>query len=268
MTSDHDAFSMRLRTTWRTGDFGRIMQYYDAAAEQFMARRRLRPGITVLDLACGTGNLALIAARAGARATGIDLTPELLDQARARAHVAGLTAQFDEGDAEQLPYPDRSFDRVVHMFAAVFPAPERVAAEMTRVCKPGGEIALASYTSRGLVAEMGTITARYAPWPPNLARATEWAEEAVLRDRFRHEIRDLRLTPCTLRLEFPFSAPDAVEHYRIHYGPLHRAFLGLDAAGRASLRDDLETLFGTYNKAGGDSTVIDVEYIEATATRV
>lgn len=131
---DLKALKARLKTTWSAGDFGRIAQAYEARAAEFIADLGIRAGERLLDVACGTGNLAIPAARAGARVTGVDLAPKLVAQARARAAAEGLAARFDEGDAEDLPYEDASFDTVVTMFGAIFaPRPQRAAAELIRV---------------------------------------------------------------------------------------------------------------------------------------
>src|SRR5690349_14232942 len=131
-----DQIKTKMRETWMAGDFGRIAQFSARAAAEFVERLKIRPGMQVLDVACGTGNLAIPAARTGAAVTGIDIAPNLLEQARQRAAAEGLEAKFEEGDAEQLPYPDGQFDVVMSMFGAMFaPRPERVAAELARVCR-------------------------------------------------------------------------------------------------------------------------------------
>src|SRR5258707_3782285 len=124
-----------MKATWMAGDFGQIANFIAPEAEQFIARLTLKPGIAVLDVACGTGNTAIPAAKAGAKVTGIDIATNLLEQARTRAAAANLDIEFQEGDAEDLPCSDGSFDVVVTMFGAIFaPRPDRVAAELLRVC--------------------------------------------------------------------------------------------------------------------------------------
>ena len=151
-TSELAALKTKLRATWIAGDFNEIARYYSSQAEEFVGRLGLKPGTKVLDVACGTGNLALPAARAGAAVTGVDLAPNLVEQARENARREGLNAQFDEGDAEALSYPDASFDAVITMFGAMFaPRPELVAAELKRVTRPGGLIAMANWTPGGLL---------------------------------------------------------------------------------------------------------------------
>ena len=153
-TSELSALKTKLRATWIAGDFGQIAKYYATQAEDFINRLDLEPGMKVLDVACGTGNLAIPAARTGATVTGVDIAPNLVEQARENAKAAGLNAKFDEGDAEALPYDDASFDAVVTMFGAMFaPRPELVAAELKRVCRPGGFIAMANWTPGGFIGQ-------------------------------------------------------------------------------------------------------------------
>src|ERR1044072_6721213 len=145
-TTELDALKTKLKATWSAGDFGEIAKYYTSEAEAFIKRLNLKPGTKVLDVACGTGNLALPAARAGAIVTGVDIAPNLVEQASENARREGLTAKFDEGDAEALPYDDASFDVVMTMFGAMFaPRPEVTAAEMARVCRSGGRVALCTW---------------------------------------------------------------------------------------------------------------------------
>src|SRR5580765_3489459 len=147
-----DPLSERVRATWTSGDFGRIADGYTCSAGEFIARLGFDPLEPVLDVACGTGNLAIPAARAGASVTGIDIAPNLVSQAQTRARAEGLSIRFDVGDAEQLPYANGEFTTVVTMFGAMFAArPERAAAEMLRVTRPGGRIAMANWTPSGFI---------------------------------------------------------------------------------------------------------------------
>src|SRR4029079_12202930 len=133
-----ESLKTRLKSMWMTGDFGQIAKIIEASAEEFVTRLALKSGDRLLDVACGSGNVALPAARAGAVVTGVDIATNLLEQARSRAAAEGLTVRFDEGDAEKLPYPDASFDAVISMFGVMFaPRPELSAGELLRVCRPG-----------------------------------------------------------------------------------------------------------------------------------
>ena len=156
----------RLKGTWSAGDFGRIAKSYEQGAAEFVARLALAPGLRVLDVACGTGNLAIPAAKAGAQVVGIDIAPNLVVQARQRAAAAGLDIRFEEGDAEALPYESGSFDRVLSMFGAMFaPRPELVARELMRVTRPGGTVAMANWTPGSFIGGMFKTIGALVPPP-------------------------------------------------------------------------------------------------------
>src|SRR6266496_5007660 len=141
MTPEMAAVKVKMKANWMAGDYGTFAQYMEPGALKLLADWQIPTGVRLLDVACGAGQIAIPAARAGIDATGLDIAPNWIEQARARATAEGLTAQFDEGDAEQLPYDDSSFDVVISLVGAMFaPRPERVAAELVRVCRPGGRI--------------------------------------------------------------------------------------------------------------------------------
>src|SRR5947209_14069493 len=146
-TPDIAALKTKMREAWMAGDFGVIARYAEAAEEEFVTRLKLTPGTKVLDVACGTGNTAIPAAAAGAKVTGVDIATNLVEAARNRAAAENLHIHFQEGDAEDLPFPDHSFDVVLTMYGAMFaPRPEKVAAQLIRVCRPGGLIAMANWS--------------------------------------------------------------------------------------------------------------------------
>ena len=250
------------------GDYGQVAQYVEPSAEEFITRRHIKPGMRVLDVACGTGNLAIPAAKAGATVTGVDIATNLLDQARTRAQRVGVQIQFDEGDAEQLPYPDAAFDLIVSMYGAMFaPRPERVAAELVRICRPGGQIAMANWTPRGFVGQMFKATSTHVPPPPGVPAAVLWGDEATVRERLQNGVANLQMTPTIAALAYPFAAPEVVEFYRIYYGPTQRAFAALSEDKQAALRRDLENLWTQHNIATDGTTHIEAEYLEVVATR-
>jgi SAM-dependent methyltransferase len=219
-------------------------------------------------VACGSGNLAMPAARAGAIVTGVDIATNLLEQARARAESESLTIQFDEGDAENLPYADAAFDVVVSMFGAMFaPRPELVAAELVRVCRPGGRIAMANWTPDGFIGRMFKISGKHVPPPPNMPSPLKWGDEEAVRERLREGIADLQLTRRTCAFKYPFPPAEVVEFFRKYYGPTQRAFDALDAGGQAALRNDLERLWAEHNQATDDTAHVEAEYLEVMATR-
>jgi SAM-dependent methyltransferase len=263
-----EALKTRLKAMWMAGDFGEVAKVIETGAEEFIARLALKPGVRVLDVACGSGNLAIPAARAGAIVTGVDIAPNLLEQARARAASEGLTIQFDEGDAEKLPYADAAFDEVVSMFGAMFaPRPEVVAAELVRVCRPGGRIALANWTPEGFIGQMFKVTGRHVPPPPNMPSPLKWGDEETVRERLRDGIANLQLTRRMCPFNYPLPPAGVVESFRMYYGPTQRAFAALDTDGQAALRSDLERLWTEHNQATNGTTQVEGEYLEVIATR-
>jgi SAM-dependent methyltransferase len=267
-TPDMAALKQRLRATWIAGDFGQIAKMTAPGAEEFISRLNLTPGLKVLDVACGTGNLAVPAARAGASVTGVDIAPNLLEQGRERANSEGLQVQFDEGDAENLQYNDASFDAVVTMFGAMFaPRPELVAAELKRVCRPGGFIAMANWTPTGFVGKMFKTVSSHVPPPPGLQPPVLWGDDATVRERLSEGVSKLETRPRQISLAYPFSPADVVEHFRNYFGPAQKAFDALDENGQATLRQDLELLWSSHNQATDGTTRVDGEYLEVIATR-
>lgn len=267
-SSEMSALKTKLRATWIAGDFGQIARFYTDEAADFANRLGLRPGMKLLDVACGTGNLALPAARAGAEVTGVDIAPNLVEQARENANREGLKAKFDEGDAEALPYDDASFDAVVTMFGAMFaPRPELVAAELKRVCRPGGLIAMANWTPAGFIGQMFKTMGAHVTPPAGMPSPLLWGVEENVRQRLGEGISRLESKPQMLKFAFPFSPAEVVEHFRTFYGPTQKAFGTLDESKQAALRKDLEQLWATHNQATDGTTDVDSEYLEVIATR-
>ena len=164
MTPEMQALKTRLKAVWMAGDYGVFAKYLEPGALEFLTRLAVAKGTRMLDVACGAGQIAIPATRAGARVTGVDIATNLVEQARARAAAAGVEVRFDEGDAEMLPYADASFDLVVSLIGAMFaPRPERVAAELLRVCRPGGRIVMANWTPSGFVGLMFKTIGRMCP---------------------------------------------------------------------------------------------------------
>lgn len=257
-----------MRRTWMAGDFGQIARYSARCAEQFVDRLNLQAGMRVLDVACGTGNLAVPAARKGAQVLGVDIATNLLEQARQRAAAEGLAASFEEGDAEQLRYPDAQFDVVMSMFGAMFaPRPERVAAEVARVCRHGGRIAMANWTPAGFIGKVFALGARYIPPPEGIPAPVLWGDEAVARQRLGAHASEIRTARRMAEFDFPFPPSEVVGFFREYFGPTKVAFSRLDAAGQATYAADLERLWSEHNEAGAGRTVIRGEYLEVVAVR-
>jgi SAM-dependent methyltransferase len=258
----------RMRDTWMAGDFGQIAQHSAKGAEEFVDRLAITPGMRVLDVACGTGNLAIPAARKGAQVIGVDIATNLLVQARHRAAAEGLSATFEEGDAEQLPYPDAHFDLVMSMFGAMFaPRPEQVATELARVCRPGGQIAMANWTPAGFVGKTFQLTSRHVPPPEGVPPPVLWGDEKVVRGRLGAHVSQLQTVRRMLTIDYPFPAREVVQFFREYFGPTKIAFSRLDTAGQAAYAADLEKLWVEHNEAAGATTRVQAEYLEVTSTR-
>lgn len=266
--TEMESLKTRLKSMWMAGDFNEIARVIQASGDDFAARLELKESDRVLDVACGSGNLTIPAARTGATVTGVDIATNLLEQARERAESEGLKIQFDEGDAENLPYDDAAFDVVMTMYGAMFaPRPELVSSELVRVCKPGGRIAMANWTPSGFIGQMFKVTGKHVPPPPTMPSPIKWGDEETVRERLREGIADLKITRRMCTFKFPFPPADVVEFFRTYYGPTQRAFGALDEAGQAALRKDLEQLWSDNNKATDGTTDVESEYVEVLGTR-
>jgi SAM-dependent methyltransferase len=257
-----------MKAAWMAGDFGQIANHISGEAQEFVTRLNLTPGVRFLDVACGTGNSAIPAARAGARVTGVDIATNLLEQAKKRAGAEHLEIRFEEGDAEDLHYPDGSFDVVVSMFGAMFaPRPERVAVELLRVGKPGATIAMANWTPQGFVAKTTQVTAKMVPPPPGVPPPVLWGDEATVRQRLGRGSAELSCTKRKTQLAYPFPPKETVDFFRRYFGPMQVAFSRLDAAGQAALAAQLEALWVEHNVATDGTTAVEAEYLEVRAIR-
>ena len=263
-----DVLKTRLKATWMDGNYDYFSRFMASSAAQFLDPLRLSPGAALLDVACGSGQLALVAAERGLKVTGVDIATNLILAARGRAAAAGLDVWFDEGDAEALPYPDASFDAVASLYGAMFaPRPERVAAELLRVCRPGGIVSMGNWTKEGFVGTMFKTIARFL-MPPDMPSPLLWGDESVVRERFGAGVSDLRLTRVLYRFDYPFGPADVVEFFRQYYGPAIRAFATLGEAEQAALRGELVHLWSAHNTATVTGrTMVDAEYLEVVATR-
>jgi len=257
-----------MKATWMAGDFGQIANFISGEAKSFVDRMGIKPGARVLDVACGTGNTAIPAAKSGAKVTGVDIATNLLAQAKQRAANEKLNIRFEEGDAEELPYADESFDVVISMFGAMFaPRPERVAAELARVCKPGGLIAMANWTPQGFVGKTGQVTAKLVPPPPGVPPPLLWGDEPTVRQRLGPTSTQLNCAARKARIAYPFPPKGTVDFFREYFGPTRMAFSRLDEAGQATLAAQLESLWNEHNTATDGTTAVEAEYLEVRAVR-
>jgi ubiquinone/menaquinone biosynthesis C-methylase UbiE len=266
-TPDLQAIKQRQQQAWASGDFAVVAARIVLTAEQLCDSADLHAGWHVLDVATGSGNAAIAAARLGCSAVGIDYVPALLERGRRRAAAESLDVVFMEGDAEALPFPDAFFDAVTSVFGAMFaPDHERTARELIRVCRPGGRIALASWTPTGFIGDLFRTTGKHVPPPAGVHSPMLWGTEAHLRDLFGEEITSLEVTERTFTFRFP-SAEHFVTFFRLWYGPTLKAFAALDDAGREALEADLIALARSHDRLDGDALAIPATYLEAIADR-
>jgi 2-polyprenyl-3-methyl-5-hydroxy-6-metoxy-1,4-benzoquinol methylase len=266
-----DQIKASMRNSWMAGDFGVVAKTISAGADSFVERLDIQPGARVLDVATGTGNVAIPLARKGAIVTGVDIAPNLLVQARERAAAEHLIAQFDEGDAEQLPYADASFDIVVTMFGAMFaPRPELVASELARVLKRGGLLAMANWNPASFTGKMFKVGSSHVPPPPGIAPPSLWGDEVTVRERLAPFFSTIKTELIPIDFDLPTSPAGAVTFFRTYFGPTQVAFSRLDESGQAALAADLEALWSSANVSPNPAshTLVRNEYLQVTAIRI
>jgi SAM-dependent methyltransferase len=265
-TLELSGLKAKQQKTWASGDYGAVAALIHPMSESLVQAADLSAGSRVLDVATGTGNAALAAARCLCDATGVDYVPELLERARARAAAEHLPVTFTEGDAEALPYADGEFDAVFSVVGVMFaPDQERAAEQLCRVVRPGGTIGLANWAPDGFIGELFRTVGRRVPPPPGVRAPVEWGSEARLRELFAGRVRDLSVT----RRDFVFrfaSAAALADYFRAHYGPTLKAFeaMGPDAG---LLHDDLVRLAERYDVSTDGTLRVRSAYVEVLARR-
>ena len=264
---DLEEIRKKSKATWSAGDFAVIGSTLQIVAESLCESADVRPAQRVLDVATGNGATALAAARRYADVVGVDFVPALLERARRRADADGFPIEYHEGDAQALPFEKDAFDRVLSTFGVMFaPDQARAAAELVRVCKPGGKIGLACWTPEGVLGESFRLIANYAPPPAGLEPAMSWGTEAHLRKLFGMSIEDWQL----VRKDFVFryrSFDHWLEIFRTYYGPIHMTFEKLDASKQRALAADLRALLERRNRSGDRTLIYPGQYLEIVLTK-
>src|SRR5262249_50750224 len=268
LAPDFAAVKGRQQSIWASGDFSVVASRIVFQAEHLCETADLQAGWRVLDVATGSGNAAIAAARRGCEAVGVDYVPAPLERGRPRAAAEQLDVRFVEGDAEDLPFPDASFDAVLSIYGVMFaPDHHRAAAELARVCRPGGRIALASWTPDGFIGETFRIFSRYLPPAPGLQPPVRWGDPDYLESLLGHVSTPMTHHRRTAIFRFR-SAEENVDFFSTHYGPTLRAFESLDPARRESLRNDLVALARRYDRNGGTEPIaITGDYLETVIVR-
>lgn len=249
--------------TWASGDYGAVAALIHPIAEELVQAADLAAGSSVLDVAAGTGNASIAAARCLCRVTATDYVPALLDRAVERAAAEHLELETAVADAQHLPYPDASFDAVLSVVGAMFaPDQEQTAAELVRVCRPGGTVALANWTPEGFIGEMFRTVGRRVPPPPGIRGPVEWGSETRLRELFGEKVRIIPRT-FVFRFENPAAFAD---YFRVNYGPTVKAFEALGDDGKA-LYDDLVALAERHNVATDGTAKLPAAYVQVLLNR-
>jgi SAM-dependent methyltransferase len=266
-TPDLTAIKGRQQQAWSSGDYGRVGVTLLMIAEALAEAADIRPGQRVLDVASGNGNTALAAARRFGEVVGIDYVPMLLDEGKERAQVEGLPVDFREGDAEDLPFQDASFDVVLSTIGVMFaPNQEKAASELLRVVRPGGTIGMANWVPDGYVGDLFRTMGKHVPPPAGLKPPFRWGTEEGLRELLGEGICSLQTRRRSFMWRFP-SARHHVEFMRGYYGPLRKAFETLDEEGRKALEEDLISVVERYNRSNDGTAVWPADYLEVVATR-
>ncbi len=265
-TADYRAVTEAQQETWASGDFHEIARQNVVMAEELCVAADPHGGERVLDVACGSGTAALVAARRYCEVTGIDYVPELVERARAQAAAEALEVDFRVADAQALPFPDAAFDVVLSVYGVQFaPDQRKAASELLRVCRPGGRIALASPMPEGWSGDFFSTHGRYAPPPPGIDPPLRWGTGDGLRDLLGEGVLSLESEPRPA-LQYYRSVDHAVEVFRRSFGPTIRAAEAAGPDGEQRLREDLKAVFARYNRATDGTAVVENTYLLTVAT--
>jgi ubiquinone/menaquinone biosynthesis C-methylase UbiE len=264
---DLEAVKGRQQAAWGSGDYAVIGTTLQIVGEQLAEACDLRTDERVLDVAAGNGNATLAAARRGCIVTSTDYVGSLLDRGAERARAEGLQVAFKVADAEALPFDDASFDVVLSTFGVMFsPDQGRAAAELARVCRPGGRIGMANWTPEGFIGQVFKTLGRHLPPPAGVQSPSRWGVEANLHALFGRSASAISVTPRIFNFRYR-SAAHFIDVFRTWYGPVHKAFAALPGEGATALERDLASLLASMNRAGPASLVVPSEYLEIVVTR-
>jgi SAM-dependent methyltransferase len=264
---DYPAIKAKQQATWGSGDYAVIGITLQIVGESLAEAVDIRAGERVLDIAAGNGNATLAAARRFAHVTSTDYVPALLEKGAARAKAEGLAVTYRVADVEELPFADASFDVVLSTFGAMFaPRHARTADEMLRVVRSGGRIGLANWTPEGFIGQLFKVIGAHVPPPAGLKPPALWGTEPHIAELFGPQAAQIRCERKYFNFRYA-SAAHWIRIFRDYYGPTHKAFADLDAAGQARLDADITALLERLNVAGPGSLVVPAEYAQAVITR-
>jgi SAM-dependent methyltransferase len=265
--TDYTGITKNQKEMWGAGDFNQIARQNVVMAEALCEAIDPHPGEAVLDVACGSGTAALVAERRYCEVTGIDYVPELIEQATARTLANGQEIDFRLGDAQDLPFPDDSFDIVLSVYGVQFaPDQEQAARELLRVCKPGGRIGLAGPIPEGWSGDWFAAHARYVPPPPGIESPLRWGTEEGLEELLGGGVRSIGIERRTA-LQYYRSVDHAIEVFSTYFGPTIRALETIDSADRETLLEDLTAVMSRYNRATDGTAIVENQYLQTIATK-
>lgn len=258
--TDLSAVTARMQSVWSAGDFAAVGSMITIVSETLCETVELQAGRDVLDVATGSGNTAIAAARRFTRVTGLDFVPSLLERGRMRASAEGVSVTFVEGDAQSLPFPDDSFDVLLSTFGVMFAPDQALAAsEMLRVLRPGGVIGMANWVPEGAIGELFRIASKHNPPPPGLMPAVAWGATDRLSELFPGA--SLSLAPRTLRIVMPSPAA-WLDHFRRYFGPIVKAYEAIGPEGEDALTADLMAFLDRNNTASDGTLVFPQGYVD------
>jgi ubiquinone/menaquinone biosynthesis C-methylase UbiE len=265
---DLAAVKTRQQAAWSTGNYAVVGTTLQIVGENLCEALDLRAGSRVLDVAAGNGNATLAAARRWCEVTSTDYVSSLLESGRARAQAEGHAIQFQEADAENLPFPDASFDMVMSTFGVMFtPNQEKAASELARVCKPGGKIGLANWTPESFIGQVFKTIGKYIPPPTGVKSPALWGTKARLDELFGKIAQEIRTT--SREFAFRYRSPAHwIDVFRTYYGPMNKTFVALDTEKQAAFTQDLLTLMESHNRSGDRTLVLPSEYLEVVIERM
>jgi SAM-dependent methyltransferase len=264
---DLPAVKSRQQAAWSAGNYAVVGTTLQIVGENLCEALDLRSGARVLDVAAGNGNATLAAARRWCDVTSTDYVSSLLESGQARALAEGHTIAFQEADAEDLPFPDASFDVVISTFGVMFtPNQDKAASELARVCKPGGKIGLANWTPESFIGQLFKTIGKYVPPAPGVKSPGLWGTKARLEELFGNNALEIRAT--NREFAFRYHSPTHwIEVFRTYYGPMNKTFGALDSEKQAAFTRDLLTLMESRNRSGDRTLVLPSEYIEVVIDR-
>ncbi len=265
--TDLTAVKSRQQGAWSSGDYAVVGTTLQIVGEQLCEALDLRAGQRVLDVAAGNGNVTLAAARRWCKVVSTDYVPALLERARERAAADRLDIDFQQADAEALPFADETFDVVVSTFGVMFtPDQERAAAELIRVCRHGGKIGLANWTPDSFIGQLFKTMGKHLPPPAGVKSPALWGTEARISEMFGRQASSIKAERRAFVFRY-LSAQHWLDVFRTYYGPTLKAFAALEPSAQAALAQELLALAGQFNRSGDDTMVVPSDYLEIVITR-